>query len=371
MRRRLILFLLLILLSSLAWSGLALAQNQPVVRAVLFYSPTCPHCHKVLQNDLPPLVQKYGDQLQILLIDVTTQGGRELYLAAAQALPIPEEKRGVPALVVGDQLLVGDVEIPEKFPGLIEQGLAAGGVDWPDIPGLDRVIQQLEAQKQATPSATSQAPQTPAPTPESASLNQVNVKSVSEMSVAERLALDPVGSAIAIFTLVVMVGMLAWALIYWARSNLTLTWGPRWLNGIIPLLSLAGAGIAFYLAFVETTGTRAVCGPVGDCNAVQQSDYAVLFGILPVGVLGFIGYLVILGLWAWQYAGPPARTEKTAWMLPAIVYFGTVFSTYLTFLEPFVIGAVCMWCITSAWIMTLLLFLTFRWRIPPRRARAS
>ncbi len=27
-----------------------------VVRAVLFYSPTCPHCHEVIQNDLPPLI---------------------------------------------------------------------------------------------------------------------------------------------------------------------------------------------------------------------------------------------------------------------------------------------------------------------------
>ncbi len=28
--------------------------------------------------------------------------------------------------------------------------------------------------------------------------------------------------------------------------------------------------------------------------------------------------------------------------------FGLAFSTYLTFLEPFVIGATCAWCLTSA-----------------------
>jgi uncharacterized membrane protein len=38
--------------------------------------------------------------------------------------------------------------------------------------------------------------------------------------------------------------------------------------------------------------------------------------------------------------------------------FGTLFSIYLTFLEPFVIGATCMWCVTSAIIMTLLMWLT-------------
>ncbi len=362
MRRVFLIALLLLLAASALAPAAAQAQNKPVVRAVLFFSPTCPHCHKVLNDVLPPLAQKYGDQLQILLIDVTTEGGRELYFAAAQAIPIPEDKRGVPALVVGKTLLVGDVEIPEKFPGIIEQGLASGGIDWPDIPGLDRVIQELEAQQAASQTGAA----TPTASPGGASLNQVDVKAVSEMSIGERLALDPVGSAIAIVTLVIMVAMLVWALVYWARSGLALTPGPGWINWAIPLLSVIGAGVAFYLAFVETTGAQAVCGPVGDCNAVQQSDYAVLFGVLPVGAAGFGGYLVILALWAWQRFGPKDQVDSTAWMLPFVIFFGTLFSAYLTFLEPFVIGAVCMWCITSAWIMTALLFLTFRWTIPRR-----
>ncbi len=358
----------------------AFAQDEPVVRALLFYSPTCPHCHKVLQDDLPPLVQKYGDQLQILLIDVTTAGGQELYQAAAKTIPIPDDKRGVPALVVGGALLVGDKEIPERFPGIIEQGLAAGGIDWPAIPGLDRVIKEVEARQAAektpasaetpsagTPSATT-APVSENP-PQDASLNPVDVRSISEMSVSERLALDPTGSAIAIITLILMIGMLVWALAYWVRTNLTLTAGPSWLNWIIPLLSIIGMGVAFYLTFVETTGAEAVCGPVGDCNAVQQSSYAMLFGVLPVGLLGLLGYIAIFALWAWQRYGPMEKIERTGWLLPAIIYFGVVFSAYLTFLEPFVIGAICMWCMTSAWIMTILLFLTFRWTIPRQEKR--
>ena len=369
MRRIFFALLVSLLLLAVIIPAIASAQDEPVVRAVLFYSPTCPHCHKVIQEDLPPLAKKYGDQLQILLIDVTTEGGRELYLAAVDAVPIPEDKRGVPALVVGDTLLVGDQQIPEEFPGIIEQGLAAGGIDWPDIPGLDRVVKEVEA-RVAPAEATSQASGEPQASPTAqegstgASLNPVDVKAVSEMSVSERLALDPVGSAVAIFTLVLMVGMLVWAIVYWARSGLTLTPGPGWINWAIPILSIFGMGIAFYLSFVETTGARAVCGPVGDCNAVQQSDFAVLFGILPVGVAGLLGYIVILALWAWQRFGPEEKVEKTGWLLPFVIFFGTVFSTYLTFLEPFVIGAVCMWCITSALIMTALLFLTFRWTIP-------
>lgn len=354
MRRIVSLLLLFVFFAAGAlWPHASLAHEKPVVRAVLFYSPTCPHCHKVMQEDLPPLIKKYGNQLQILMIDVTTPGGRELYFAAAESVPIPEDKRGVPALVVGDVLLVGDVEIPAKFPGIIEQGLASGGIDWPQIPGLDRAIQQYMANQGEGAMANG-------------NVNQVEVKAISEMSIAERLALDPIASAIAIITLILMLAMLIWALIYWARTGLQLQPGPHWMNWAIPLLSLIGAGIALYLSYVEATGTRVVCGPVGDCNAVQQSDFARLFGVLPVGVLGLLGYLAILGIWAWQRFGSIEKTHPYGWLLPTIIFLGVAFSAYLTFLEPFIIGAVCMWCITSALIMTALLYLTFRWTIPPR-----
>lgn len=37
--------------------------------------------------------------------------------------------------------------------------------------------------------------------------------------------------------------------------------------------------------------------------------------------------------------------------------FGTLFSIYLTFLEPFVIGATCAWCLTSAILITVMMLL--------------
>jgi len=40
--------------------------------------------------------------------------------------------------------------------------------------------------------------------------------------------------------------------------------------------------------------------------------------------------------------------------------FGTLFSIYLTFLEPFVIGATCLWCLSSAVIMTTLFILALK-----------
>ncbi|HJS29984.1 MAG TPA: hypothetical protein VJ768_10205, partial [Anaerolineales bacterium] len=58
-------FLLAAILLAVLSSSAASAQA-PVVNAVLFYSPTCPHCHEVMTEDLPPLKEQYGEQLAIL-----------------------------------------------------------------------------------------------------------------------------------------------------------------------------------------------------------------------------------------------------------------------------------------------------------------
>lgn len=110
--------------------------EEPVVRAVLFWSTTCPHCHVVINETLPPLQARYGDQLQIELIETSDPAGYELYRAAVEAYRVPSDRQGVPALFIGGHHLVGSVEIPRILPGLIEEYLAAGGVDYPDIPGL-------------------------------------------------------------------------------------------------------------------------------------------------------------------------------------------------------------------------------------------
>jgi uncharacterized membrane protein len=93
---------------------------------------------------------------------------------------------------------------------------------------------------------------------------------------------------------------------------------------------------------------------VGDCNTVQQSEYARLFGVLPIGVLGLLGFAAILAAWGVRRWGPRPLSSWAAIALLAMTGFGTLFSIYLTFLEPFVIGATCMWCLSSAVIMTTL-----------------
>lgn len=137
------------------WLSLPDAFAQPpVARAVLFFSPTCPHCHVVLDEVLPSLQARYGDQLHILTIDVTTPDGMAMYESAITTFAIPREHFGVPALFFEQVHLVGSTEIPAQLPGLIEKALAAGGSQWPPIPGLESYVTCLEADTPSLPSAS-------------------------------------------------------------------------------------------------------------------------------------------------------------------------------------------------------------------------
>ena len=334
------------------------AQTTSVVHAVLFYSPTCGHCQYVINETLLPMIEKYGDQLQIIAFDISQPQGQQLFLAALQKFG--QDRGGVPFLVVDNIYLVGSAEIPERFPDMVETYLKQGGVDWPNIPGLADVLPKpteaatQSASPQATLAADTVSPAVVSPTATPA----LGLTHEDDPTWRERFARDPVGNTLSVFVLVGMLGALAWAVkLFQNTTGVSLKGNWSW---IIPVLCAVGFGVAGYLSYVETAHVDAVCGPVGDCNTVQQSEYARLFGILPIGVLGLIGYVAILIAWGIARYGSGRFADLSALSLLAMTAFGTLFSIYLTFLEPFVIGATCAWCLTSALLMTILMLLTVR-----------
>ena len=337
MKRWTLSFLTLILtITLLTYPLVKVNANSPVVHAILFYSPTCPHCEKVITQDLPPLIDKYGDNLMIIGINTAVMEGQNLFLAAINKFQIPPERRGVPFLVVGDTVLVGELEIPELLPGIIEKGIDAGGIDWPDIPGLRKIISQ-------DPSLSNE-------------VSETSETIAADETLVDKYLRDPLGNSIA---LVVLIGMLFSLVligyIFW-RSNRRLT--PNWPEWSLPVLALLGLFIAFYMSFVEISQSEAICGPVGDCNAVQQSTYARLFGVLPIGILGIIGYLLIFIFWLARQYGPKEWKRITNLGIWYMALFGILFSIYLTTLEPFFIGATCSWCLSSAVVITLILWVS-------------
>jgi uncharacterized membrane protein len=120
----------------------------------------------------------------------------------------------------------------------------------------------------------------------------------------------------------------------------------------IALLALVGFFVALYLwLHALGFGGALKCGAAGGCETVQTSKWAVLFG-LPVALYGVIGYLAILVV-ALAALRPGALGQR-GWnaLLAALATIGFVFTLYLTYVELFVIHAICRWCVGSAVIIT-------------------
>lgn len=125
---------------------------------------------------------------------------------------------------------------------------------------------------------------------------------------------------------------------------------PLWLASV--LLALAGAVDSAYLAFLKFTGTVAACSDIGDCEAVNNSKYAEIGGI-PLALLGLLGYLAILAFLILETQFPSWRDSLHLGVF-GFTLAGTIYSVYLTYIEIFVLHAVCPYCVISAVVMLLL-----------------
>ena len=130
---------------------------------------------------------------------------------------------------------------------------------------------------------------------------------------------------------------------------------PRpWLRWLSLLLTLIGVGITAYLTYSHLTETLTACPANGtfNCELVQHSIYSELAGI-PIAYIGLTGYLLILIVLLLEGRLPFFRQNG-----PLIVFgltlFGFLYSGFLTSTEAFILKAWCLWCLSSAILMTVL-----------------
>ena len=173
---------------------------------------------------------------------------------------------------------------------------------------------------------------------------------VGGTAVTERLIMDPVGNTLSIIALMSMLGVVALT-VYRLNKQATIPVSGWW---VIPLLAIVGLGIMVYLSAIPETE---ICYANGACQIIQQSEYGEILGI-PVGLWGVVGYLAILATWSASLLGSYRLSQVVPWTLLALTLLGVLFSLYFTFLEPFVIGATCPLCLTSAILMTILFWLS-------------
>ena len=120
---------------------------------------------------------------------------------------------------------------------------------------------------------------------------------------------------------------------------------------MIPIvwLGLAGVAISAYVWYTHVTDGPVVCLGSG-CATVIRSEYGRLLGI-PNGALGVLYFgLVALTPLLERSLLPEARSLM---LIPTSI--ALVLYLYLTYLQFFVLQAVCNWCLMSAGL-TLLIF---------------
>lgn len=118
-------------------------------------------------------------------------------------------------------------------------------------------------------------------------------------------------------------------------------------------LSLVGFTDAAFLLAKRLSGTPIPCFITSGCDTVSQSPYSVMFGV-PLsawGVLFYLGtgFLALITL--------TTKNILATKLIPLATTLGFLSSCYFMYVQKFLIGAFCIYCIVSAVISTILFVL--------------
>jgi len=133
---------------------------------------------------------------------------------------------------------------------------------------------------------------------------------------------------------------------------------PLWLQIVSFVLAVLGLAVSAYETYAHYSGSNHLAGcPTGggtfNCTAVITSSQSMVFGVIPVAVLGLAFYVfavAIMSPWAWR-----VRRHEVHLIRLASLVTGMGFVLYLIYAEIYQIGDICEYC-TGVHIITFLLF---------------
>ena len=132
-------------------------------------------------------------------------------------------------------------------------------------------------------------------------------------------------------------------------------------------LSLAGLFISGYLYLYKIGRIGSLACGTGGCETVQLSSWSRFAG-LEVSLIGVLGYTVLLGLTLASLRPGLVQERWPATLIAILAGLGAAFAGYLTYLELFVIHAICRWCVASALIIAGILVVSC---VEHRRLRST
>jgi uncharacterized membrane protein len=122
------------------------------------------------------------------------------------------------------------------------------------------------------------------------------------------------------------------------------------------LLAFLGLLDSVYLVWVKYTGAYELCGPIGNCESVNTSQYSEIFGI-PISLLGAGAYAIMIVLLLLENRSQ-IWAEFSSLIVFGISLIGVLYSIYLTYIEVVVLKEICPYCVISAIILVILLLLS-------------
>lgn len=134
------------------------------------------------------------------------------------------------------------------------------------------------------------------------------------------------------------------------------------------ILSFIGLTNSFYLLQAHIRGEAPNCNVIDGCSIVAASPYSIFLGV-PLASWGVLFYF---GLFVLSATMLMVKVRLLSHLFVLGTAIGFAFSAYFVYLQFFVIGAVCIYCMTSAALSTLLfLFALLIIRMPKEAPRET
>jgi uncharacterized membrane protein len=130
----------------------------------------------------------------------------------------------------------------------------------------------------------------------------------------------------------------------------------KWIYRLSLALAILGLLVSIYMTIYKLTENPNMCLGNGGCSTVNNSKYAVIYGI-PVAVVGVGGYLAILLLLLFEQRIPFLANNGTLAVF-GLALLGFLFTLYLVYVELALLHALCPFCVTSQVTMTILFILS-------------
>jgi uncharacterized membrane protein len=121
---------------------------------------------------------------------------------------------------------------------------------------------------------------------------------------------------------------------------------------LVLLFSSAGGIVAAYLlalhVMIAGNPKRGLCTFTDtlSCDAVLASPYAKIAGV-PVALIGLLGFGLLFGLAAWRFVQGERSPRWLPGLLAITAGLGLAFELGMTWVEFFVIQAICPYCLTA------------------------